>query len=468
MVRRSSVVALLGAVLLLGLVPAAAAAEAPPLPASMAAVGDSISQAASTGGSLGADYPQNAWATGTNPTVNSHYLRLVALNPDVTGAAHNLSVSGAKMADLAGQMQQAAALQPDYLTVLIGGNDICTDTEAQMTSVADFRTQLQAAMAALRAGSPETNVYVVSIPRVLGLWELFRNDWWARFIWSVGDICQSLLANPTSTQSADVQRRARVAQRNVDFNQVLLEVCSADARCRWDGLAAYGTAFTRADVSADYFHPSIAGQAKLAAVSWAAGYWGAPQPPPNEPPTASFTFGCVDLACSFDGSASTDGDGSIVASAWDFGGDGSATGMSATHTFSAAGTYQVTLTVTDDDGDSGSLTRAVSVSAAPPPGTVSLASLTGTSSTRKGGWTATVTLATVDGTGQPVAGATVSGSWSTGGNGGCTTQGAAGTCSFSVNLGKKIASATWTITTISHATLAYQASALTSVTLSRP
>ena len=337
-----------------------------------------------------------------------------------------------------------------------------------MTSVADFRAQFQAAMTALRSGSPETNVYVVSIPRVLGLWELFRNDWWARFIWSVGDICQSLLANPTSTQSADVQRRARVAQRNVDFNQVLLEVCSADAGCRWDGLAAYNTTFTRADVSADYFHPSIAGQAKLAAISWAAGYWGAPQPPPNEPPTATFTFSCTELACTFDGSASTDGDGSILASAWDFGGDGSATGLTATHTFSAAGTYQVTLTVTDDDGDSGSQTRAVTVAAPAPAGTVSLASLTGASSTRKGGWTATVTVSAVDGGGQPVSGATVSGSWSTGGTGGCTTQGAAGTCSFSVNLGKKVSAATWTIATINHATLAYQANALTSVTLSRP
>ena len=113
MARRSSVVALLGAALLLGLFPAAAAAETPPLPTSMAAVGDSISQAASSGGSLGADYPQNAWATGTNATVNSHYFRLVTLNPAISGAAHNLSVSGAKMADLGGQMQQAAAIKPD-------------------------------------------------------------------------------------------------------------------------------------------------------------------------------------------------------------------------------------------------------------------------------------------------------------------------------------------------------------------
>jgi PKD repeat protein len=463
MVRRTSIAALLSIALLLGLLPGAAAADTP-LPGSMAAVGDSITQAASTGGSLGADYPQNSWSTGTNATVNSHYLRLAAINPAISGHAANLSVSGAKMADLPGQMQQAAALQPDHVTVLIGGNDICTDTEAQMTSVADFRAQFQAAMATLAAGSPGTDVYVLSIPRVLGLWELFRNDWWGRFIWSVGDICQSLLANPTSTQTADVQRRARVAQRNVDFNQVLFEVCSTAPSCLWDGWAAYNTAFARGDVSADYFHPSIAGQAKLAAVSWTAGYWGAP---PNQPPIASFTVDCSDLACDFDGSASSDGDGSIATYAWSFGAGGSASGATAAHTFAAAGTYPVTLTVTDDVGAQGSATQGVTVSVTEPDGTVSLGSLAGTTTTRKGGWTARVTLTAVDGDQQWVAGAAVGGTWSTGVSGGCTTT-TTGSCTFTLNVGKKVTSVGWTITTISHATLTYAPNALTFVTISAP
>jgi PKD repeat protein len=463
MIRRTPLAALLSLLLLLGLTPAGAVADGP-LPTSMVAVGDSITQAASTGGSLGADYPQNSWSTGTNASVNSHYLRLATLNPAISGNATNLSVSGAKVTDLLGQMQQAAALQPDYVTVLIGGNDICTDTEAQMTSVADFRAQFEAAMAALASGSPGTTVYVVSIPRVLGLWELFRNDWWARFIWSIGGICQSLLANPTSTQTADVQRRARVAQRNVDFNQVLFEVCDAAPSCEWDGWAAYNTTFTANDVSADYFHPSIAGQAKLAAVSWAAGPWSAP---PNQAPTAAFASSCTGLSCTFDASASTDGDGTIVSYAWQFGGGASASGISATHTFAAAGTYPVTLTVTDDDGAPGALTQQVTVSAPGGGGTVSLGSLIGGAASRKGGWTATVTLSAVDGGGQPVAAASVSGLWSTGASGGCTTS-ADGTCSFSLNANKKAASLSWTISTITHATLAYAPGALTSVTISAP
>ena len=467
MTRRFWLALFVAAAFVIGLVPVAAAAT-PPLPSSIAAVGDSITQAASSGGSLGADYPQNSWSTGTNSTVNSHYLRLLALNPSISGQNYNGSVSGAKMADLSGQMQTVAGLQPDYLTVLIGGNDLCTDTVGTMTSVSAFRSQFETAMATLNASSPNTNVYVSSIPNVYHLWELFKGNWWARFIWSAGNICQSLLANPTSTTQADIDRRATVAQRNVDFNTQLAEVCAASAHCRWDGNAAYNTVFTTSDASGDYFHPSISGQAKLAAVSWGAGYWPNGAPPPNQAPVASFSYSCTQLACSFDGSGSTDADGSVVAYAWTFGADGSATGAQPGHAFSAAGTYGVTLQVTDDGGATGSVTQQVTVSAAPA-GTVSVGGLTALATSRRGGWTATVTISVRDGQLAAVSGATVTGSWSTGTGSSCITD-ATGSCTVSLNLGKKATSATWTVGSISHATLTYDpvGNVATSISVNRP
>ena len=80
MTRCIATIAILAALLLSGLLPSAVGAETTLLlPDTMAAVGDSITQAASTGGTLGADAPQNSWSTGTSATVNSHYLRLLAL-----------------------------------------------------------------------------------------------------------------------------------------------------------------------------------------------------------------------------------------------------------------------------------------------------------------------------------------------------------------------------------------------------
>jgi len=451
--RRFWLAAIVATSVLFGLIPVAAAAT-PPLPASIAAVGDSITQAASSGGSLGTDYPQNSWSTGTNSTVNSHYLRLLALNSAISGRNFNLSVSGAKMVDLNGQMQNVVTVQPDYLTVLIGGNDLCTDTVAGMTPVSSFRSQFQTAMTTLAAGAPNTHVFVSSIPNVYHLWELFKGNFWARFIWSAGNICQSLLANPTSTTQADVDRRAAVAQRNVDYNTQLAEVCAAFANCRWDGNAVYNTAFTTSDASGDYFHPSISGQAKLAAVTWAASYWPNGAPPPNQPPTASFTYACTQLSCTFNGSGSTDSDGTVVSYAWTFGGDGSASGAQPSHSFSAAGTYGVTLLVTDDLGATGSTTQQVTVSAAQS-GTVSVGALTSSASLRKsGGWVAGVTISVRDGALAPVSGATVTGSWSTGAGTSCTT-GTSGACSVSLNLGKRVTSVTWTVSGITHATLTY-------------
>lgn len=91
-------------------------------------------------------------------------------------------------------------------------------------------------------------------------------------------------------------------------------------------------------------------------------------PVTNLPPTASFTVACRDLACTFDGTASSDPDGTVVGYSWDLGDGAAVMGATATHTYAAAGTYNVTLTVTDDGGLTGSSTQTVTVNTAPGPG----------------------------------------------------------------------------------------------------
>ncbi|MBL4660931.1 MAG: S8 family serine peptidase [Alcanivoracaceae bacterium] len=80
-------------------------------------------------------------------------------------------------------------------------------------------------------------------------------------------------------------------------------------------------------------------------------------PPVNIPPTASFTSSCTDLSCNFDASGSSDSDGTITGYSWSFGGSG----VTASNTFASAGTFAVTLTVTDNDGATDSVTNNVSV-----------------------------------------------------------------------------------------------------------
>jgi PKD repeat protein len=77
------------------------------------------------------------------------------------------------------------------------------------------------------------------------------------------------------------------------------------------------------------------------------------------PPQASFTVTCTGLTCTFDGSGSADPAGSIASFAWDFGDGTTGSGKTASHAYGRAGTYTVTLTVIDNAGASGSISKAV-------------------------------------------------------------------------------------------------------------
>ncbi len=89
--------------------------------------------------------------------------------------------------------------------------------------------------------------------------------------------------------------------------------------------------------------------------------------PVNQAPTASFTASpspaLVGQAVTFNASASTDVDGSIVFYSWSFGDSATGTGVVASRAYAAAGTYTVTLTVQDNAGATGTTTRQVTVQA---------------------------------------------------------------------------------------------------------
>lgn len=82
----------------------------------------------------------------------------------------------------------------------------------------------------------------------------------------------------------------------------------------------------------------------------------------NGSPTASFTYSCTELTCAFDASSSSDPDGDVLSYAWDFGDGASATGATPGHTYGAAGSYAVTVTVDDGNGGSDAATQNVTVS----------------------------------------------------------------------------------------------------------
>jgi hypothetical protein len=244
--------------------PSVATAQAPPLPTSMAAIGDSFTVGFSTGAPdcLSGSCPQWSWSTGTSST--SHYVRLLALDPGIAGHAINAAVPGASMSSFVGQVATATSggNQPGYVTVLLGAADTCLVSPP--TDVSVFTAQFRAGMDALFQSSPNSRVLVASI-------------------FSLESIRSAVLAdNPAATFAlcsstffdASDAARAAIMDRLQQFNAILSTECATYANCQYDGGALFAHNWTRAEVSTvDNVHPSVAGQNMISTTLWNAGFW---------------------------------------------------------------------------------------------------------------------------------------------------------------------------------------------------
>jgi PKD repeat protein len=184
----------------------------------------------------------------------------------------------------------------------------------------------------------------------------------------------------------------------------------------------------------------------------------------NVPPTASFTVSCSGLSCSFDGSGSSDPDGTIKSYWWNFG-DGSALGVGSTtaHTYAQNGSYILTLTVIDNGGLNATATKTVTVGPNAPPSVAFSFSCTGLT-------------CSFDGSGSADSDGTIAAySWSfgdgTSGSGKTTTHPFAGAASYTVTLtvtdnGGATATVSKAVTTISLSAHGYKQKGLEEADLS--
>jgi TolB protein len=207
----------------------------------------------------------NSWATGTNPAVNSVYLRILAKNPEVRGHNFNLAQGGATVQRLALQADHAVSLQPQpgLFVVQIMDNDMVCPASAR--DYAAFRSAFVSALSVLAKGAPESRIFVVSQFGSPGT--------------SARSLTRAERRTFGGTSPCDfVDPNGRIVPRKVarlekvihGYETELQAGCERFSQCRYDGGAFGRIVDKREYVSSDLNHFSIKGHAKAAAVAWEA------------------------------------------------------------------------------------------------------------------------------------------------------------------------------------------------------
>ena len=183
------------------------------------------------------------------------------------------------------------------------------------------------------------------IVRTINTTASYNNGQWHHIVASVGAAGMSLYVDGTlaaqrtdTVSAAPIQGYWRIGGDNLSgwTSRPASDYIAADI----DEVAVYSTALSASAIAR---HNSI-GRTGLAV---------------NVAPNASFSSTIANRNLNVDATASTDSDGTITSYAWNFGDERTATGATATHSYAAAGSYPVTLTVTDNSGASTSSRRTV-------------------------------------------------------------------------------------------------------------
>jgi hypothetical protein len=214
------------------------------------------------------DVPRNSWATGTNPKVDSIYLRILAHNPLIKGHAVNLAQDGARVEDLKEQARKALALHPlpDLVLIQTIDNDIrCDGTDAQ--NYAKFGAALTSTLRLISNADAKARIFLVTQPGDVAnnaAVTATNPDWVAG--WEGTDPCSAF-----NTNGKIVPAHVAHLQHITDhYFAEQAASCRTVPHCKVDGNAWQRMVVTRADFSDDGNHPSITGLAHRADVTWTA------------------------------------------------------------------------------------------------------------------------------------------------------------------------------------------------------
>lgn len=253
-------------------------------PTRLYSIGDSITTAFDSW--LVGDNEAVSWVNGFHgwwqdflgvPDIDAHNQRIDAAYGESGRTNVMAAENGARWDDALEQAQGIAAEAPTYVTVMLGGNDVCRDEIADLPADEEIRGHVRATLQVLNRDLPAgATVLVVGIPDVKRLYEVGLTqggllgidceDIWATT--ALGFPCGSMLS-PDNTE----EDRLYVQSRNFAYNDIIeLETSAWNAasnRVHFRFFDAELVPFTGDDISSiDCFHPSADGQELISALTW--------------------------------------------------------------------------------------------------------------------------------------------------------------------------------------------------------
>jgi hypothetical protein len=248
---------------LLGMSPSAAPAVgvrtvAPAYPSSIAVIGHSGATGSGVAGPR-SNWVHSSWVTGDSPAVQSLYSRILA---------RNLAIGGADVASMLLQAKKAIGLETTPELVVVQGidNDIACDT----VSHKPFQVAFARVLETLAAGLPDSRIFVVS---------QFGSPTTAAKALTIKQRIRAAGGSAGGNGPCDfIDRNGAIRPKQLAYLEAVIHrfeaavatACKPVATCRYDGGAFGRVVERRAWISTDLKHFSLEGNAKAAAVAWAA------------------------------------------------------------------------------------------------------------------------------------------------------------------------------------------------------
>ncbi len=215
----------------------------------------------------GREVPENSWATGTNPAVNSIYLRLLARHPALRDHQVNVAINGSDVDSLMDQAESMLSHDPvpDLVLVQSIDNDIrCDGSDPE--NYATFEATLREVVAYLETTAPGIRIFFIHQWGSVAAYDAVLER-----IETGPDHMSDLGRCSTFRDGRRFPRGEAYLQSLSDaYYDRITRVCRAAENCATDRGALQDLRVEPSDLAPDLDHATISGHAKIAAYAWRA------------------------------------------------------------------------------------------------------------------------------------------------------------------------------------------------------